>query len=83
MAFCLSSATLEDFPRIFTSYLTLSFLYWTQCCLILSFFAVITFVFLLLWRFWAFTVVPLLYPNRPNEVPYWIPCEFSFFSLIG
>lgn len=25
------------------------------------------------WRFWRFTVVPLLYPNEPKVLPYWIP----------
>ena len=28
---------------------------------------------LLLWRFWAFTVMPALYPDNPKEFPYWMP----------
>ncbi|KAJ8124791.1 hypothetical protein O1611_g8848 [Lasiodiplodia mahajangana] len=28
---------------------------------------------LLLWRSWRFTIIPLLYPNDPKELPYWIP----------
>ncbi|OCK77573.1 cytochrome P450, partial [Lepidopterella palustris CBS 459.81] len=28
---------------------------------------------LLVWRVWAFTVVPILRPNEPKELPYWIP----------
>lgn len=30
---------------------------------------------LLLWRIWKFTVLPMIYPERPREFPYWIPCE--------
>ena len=32
---------------------------------------------LLLWRVWTFTLLPLLRPDDPKEVPYWIPgrCE--------
>ncbi|KAL7626984.1 hypothetical protein AAE478_003759 [Parahypoxylon ruwenzoriense] len=26
-----------------------------------------------LWRLWKFTITPLLYPERPKELPYWIP----------
>ncbi|KAK0616095.1 putative cytochrome p450 [Bombardia bombarda] len=34
----------------------------------------------MLWRFWRFTVTPILYPDDPKELPYWIPCHgFSFF----
>ena len=29
----------------------------------------------LIWRLWAFTVLPALRPNEPKEVPYWIPCK--------
>jgi hypothetical protein len=25
------------------------------------------------WRIWRFTIYPLLHPNVPKEVPYWIP----------
>ena len=39
---------------------------------------------LLLWRLWRFTILPLLEPNQPKRLPYWIPCEISssltFFS---
>jgi hypothetical protein len=28
---------------------------------------------LLAWRFWRFTAVPILYPNEPKVLPYWIP----------
>lgn len=35
------------------------------------------FIFLLLWRLWTFTILPILYPNKPQELPYWIPCERS------
>ena len=31
-------------------------------------------VCLLLWRLWAFTIVPLLRPDEPRDLPYWIPC---------
>lgn len=30
----------------------------------------------LLWKFCAFTLLPLLYPKEPKEIPYWTPCEF-------
>lgn len=30
---------------------------------------------LLLWRLWMFTILPILRPNDPKELPYWIPCE--------
>ena len=33
------------------------------------------FILLLLWRFWYFTIIPLIYPGNPIELPYWIPCE--------
>lgn len=28
---------------------------------------------LLLWRFWSFTICPLLYPDEPKDIPYWTP----------
>lgn len=28
---------------------------------------------LLVWRIWRFTISPLLHPEEPQEVPYWIP----------
>jgi hypothetical protein len=35
---------------------------------------IITAVTLLLsWRVWRFTICPKLFPNSPNELPYWIP----------
>lgn len=30
---------------------------------------------LALWRFWRFTISPLLRPFEPLELPYWIPCK--------
>ena len=30
---------------------------------------------LLLWRIWAFTVLPALQPDEPKELPYWVPCK--------
>ena len=75
MSFCISSATFAGFPQTFTPFLIESLLFWSECCLLLFFVAVIVLVGLLLWRFGAFTVVPLLHPNQPKEVPYWIPCE--------
>ncbi|KAL4919863.1 putative cytochrome P450 [Aspergillus aurantiobrunneus] len=30
-------------------------------------------VSLLTWRIWRFTIRPLLHPEEPKEVPYWIP----------
>ncbi|KAI8634023.1 cytochrome P450 [Xylariaceae sp. FL1651] len=36
---------------------------------------------LLLWRFWRFTLQPLLYPQYPRELPYWIPWHtIAFFT---
>lgn len=29
---------------------------------------------LLVWRLWRFTVLPMLHPNDPKELPYWMPC---------
>lgn len=40
-------------------------------------------LFLLSWRMWRFTIVPILYPNDPKELPYWIPVlghGVSFFK---
>lgn len=36
----------------------------------------------LIWRVWAFTILPALRPNEPKQVPYWIPCEQSANLLI-
>lgn len=30
---------------------------------------------LLLWWIWKFTLVPILKPNEPKELPHWIPCK--------
>jgi len=30
---------------------------------------------LLTWRFWKFTLQPMLYHDAPKELPYWIPCK--------
>ena len=30
-------------------------------------------LFLVLWRLWRFTLLPILRPNDPEELPYWIP----------
>lgn len=32
------------------------------------------------WRVWRFTILPLLRPKDPVELPYWIPCKA--YSLI-
>ncbi|KAI1479305.1 putative cytochrome p450 [Daldinia eschscholtzii] len=40
-------------------------------------------VALLAWRVWRFTISPKLYPDRPKELPYWIPVighGFAFFQ---
>ena len=37
---------------------------------------------LLSWRLWRFTIVPLLAPTEPRELPYWIPCMFLSASPI-
>ncbi|TGJ84268.1 hypothetical protein E0Z10_g4481 [Xylaria hypoxylon] len=34
---------------------------------------------LLCWRLLRFTLLPLLHPSEPKEVPYWIPCHISSF----
>ncbi|MCJ1465970.1 hypothetical protein MMC07_004589, partial [Pseudocyphellaria aurata] len=76
MSFGTSADSLADVPQgvqRITSFLIVSSLYGSQCCLILFFLVVIVFVPWLLWRCWAFTLIPWRYPNRPREVPYWIP----------
>jgi hypothetical protein len=30
-------------------------------------------VLLLAWRIWRFTITPIIYPDDPKELPYWIP----------
>ncbi|PQE32214.1 cytochrome P450 oxidoreductase protein [Rutstroemia sp. NJR-2017a WRK4] len=34
---------------------------------------------LVTWRFWRFTLSPILYPDDPKELPYWIPCHGPAF----
>jgi len=29
---------------------------------------------LLCWRLWRFTIMPVMNPSAPKELPYWIPC---------
>lgn len=36
---------------------------------------------LLLWRLWAFTVLPALYPDDPKELPYWMPGKLNFNQI--
>lgn len=39
----------------------------------------------LIWRLWRFTVLPQMYPNDPQELPYWIPSksfDVWFFLLL-
>jgi hypothetical protein len=38
---------------------------------------------LLAWRFWTFTVVPLLYPQNPRELPYWVPGILNLIPRIA
>ena len=33
---------------------------------------------LFLWRLVRFTILPAFRPDEPKELPYWIPCEFSY-----
>ena len=35
----------------------------------------IVIVSLLVWRIWTFTILPLLRPDEPKYIPYWIPSE--------
>ncbi|KAI1748748.1 putative cytochrome p450 [Xylaria castorea] len=38
-------------------------------------------ILLVLWRIWKFTLFPLLHPDLPKELPYWIPCHgLAFFQ---
>jgi len=30
---------------------------------------------LFVWRLWRFTISPLLHPDDPKELPYWIPSK--------
>ncbi|KAL2808469.1 putative cytochrome P450 [Aspergillus granulosus] len=29
---------------------------------------------IMVWRLWRFTIRPILHPDEPKELPYWIPC---------
>ncbi|KAF2464462.1 cytochrome P450 [Lindgomyces ingoldianus] len=40
-------------------------------------------VLLLLWRIWRFTVLPVLRPNEPKELPYWIPVFGHTIAFFG
>jgi hypothetical protein len=40
----------------------------------LSFIAVASVIWIA-WRLWRFTILPVLKPNEPKELPYWIPCK--------
>lgn len=31
----------------------------------------------LLWRFYVFTLQPLIWPSDPKVLPYWVPCRLS------
>lgn len=33
-----------------------------------------------LFRIWAFGLKPLLHPDEPKELPYWIPCKNPLIS---
>ncbi|KAL4959538.1 cytochrome P450 [Aspergillus stella-maris] len=35
---------------------------------------------ILMWRIWRFTVQPILHPEEPKEVPYWIPSSKQSLS---
>jgi hypothetical protein len=37
----------------------------------------ISLILLLSWRIWRFTMLPVLRPDDPKEVPYWIPCGYD------
>ncbi len=34
-------------------------------------------VLLLSWRIWRFTILPILRPDDPKELPYWVPCKYN------
>ncbi|ORY10363.1 cytochrome P450 [Clohesyomyces aquaticus] len=38
---------------------------------------------LLLWRIWRFTVLPIVRPNEPRELPYWTPCTCHTIAFFG
>ncbi|KAF2759738.1 cytochrome P450 [Pseudovirgaria hyperparasitica] len=40
-------------------------------------------VFLISFRLWAFTIKPILNPNEPKELPYWIPSHALEFVKNG
>lgn len=44
-------------------------------------FALIT-LFLVTFRIWKFTIRPLLHPDEPKELPYWIPYFGHTFAYV-
>lgn len=37
----------------------------------------------LVWRLWRFTILPCIYSDDPDELPYWIPSKlFDFQTLL-
>lgn len=42
----------------------------------------ISIVFLLLWRLFRFTLLPILHPNEPKELPHWFPSECPIFKRL-
>ncbi|KAL1653244.1 hypothetical protein SLS61_004121 [Didymella pomorum] len=40
------------------------------------------FLALLTWRTWKFTLVPLLHPNEPDDLPYWLPFIGHALSIL-
>lgn len=39
------------------------------------------FLVLVLWRLWRFSVMPLFHPDKPKELPYWIPCKQNLKTI--
>lgn len=44
-------------------------------------FFVASILLLVLWRVLRFTILPLLWPDEPKTLPYWIPCERYHHSM--
>ncbi|TGJ81870.1 hypothetical protein E0Z10_g6893 [Xylaria hypoxylon] len=60
-----SAAVITEIAPVLNSAITLNFvLIRATVCVLLA---------LISWRTWKFTVLPLLYPDRPKEYPYWVP----------
>ena len=36
-----------------------------------------------LWRFWAFTIAPMLHPESPKRFPYWFPGRSAVALLLA